>query len=335
MGRLREAPDVIKLAKDLGLTSEDPAEAILAHCRERVASWVESFKGKLDLPRLHQLIDNKLDVQHIVVQNDAELDNLIAEQTGHGETIFATLKEEFARGTEAITIKLKHAGVGMKRHLAVIDGRGSRATRIYFGKRHEGSHLLCLSPRQLSFVFRRTHASKNVAEEQLIDRISGELAFYSPIFSPWLVRLQCRYGRPCFHLIDDLRMHVCTEASWTATAIAMVEQNESPAIYLTARYASKAGQVSGPGSTSWALRANPRWNRAAKNAGLFIPWNYRIPSSSVIHHTFHSVLGSMDQNADERLGIWTASNGSSLSDLPVRIEARKLSDQVSAIITLR
>jgi hypothetical protein len=217
----------------------------------------------------------------------------------------------------------------------VIDGRGNRAARSYFGKRHEGSHLLCLSPRQLSFVFRRTHASKNVAEEQLIDRISGELAFYSPIFSPWLVRLQCRYGRPCFQLIDDLRQHVCTEASWTATAIAMVEQNESPAIYLTARHASKTGQISGPESSSWALRASPRWNQAAKDAGLFIPWNYRIPSSSVIHHTFHAALGSMDQTADERLGTWTASTGSRLLDLPVRIEARRQHDQVSAIITLR
>lgn len=335
MGRLREAPAVIKLAKDLGLTSEDPAEAILAHCRERVASWAESFKGKLDLQRFHRLIDDKLNVQHYVVRSDVELDNLVGEQTKRGEAIFATLKDEFAGGTEAITVKLKHAGVGMRQHLAVIDGRGNRSARIFFGKRHEGSHLLCLSPMQLSFVFRRTHASKNVAEEQLIDRISGELAFYSPIFSPCLVRLQCRYGRPCFQLIDDLRQDVCSEASWTATAIAMVEQNEFPAIYLTARYASKTGESSGPESSSWALRASPRGNQAAKHAGLFVPWNYRIPSTSVIHHTFCASPGSLDQFADERLGTWTASNGTRLSDLPVRIEVRRQRDHVSAIITLR
>lgn len=81
-------------------------------------------------------------------------------------------------------MKLNHPGVNMKQHLAVIDGRGSREARVFFGKRHEGSHLLCLSPMQLSFVFRRTHAARNAAEEQLIDRISGELAFYSPLFSP-------------------------------------------------------------------------------------------------------------------------------------------------------
>jgi hypothetical protein len=42
----------------------------------------------------------------------------------------------------------------------------------------------------------------------------------------------------------------------------------------------------------------------------------------------------MDVHADERLGMWTASNGSRLRDIPVHIEARKYSDQVTAIITL-
>ncbi len=201
MRRLREAPGVIKIAKDLALASADPVEAILDHCRGRIASWVTEFKGHLTLTRFHQLIDDRLNLHHVVVRTDQELDDLVREQTGRGEVIFGTLKDEFAGGTEAITFKLRNPGVGMKRHLAVIDGRGERAARVYFGKRHEGSHLLSMSPVQLSFVFRRTHATRNAAEEQLMDRIGGELAFYPPLFRPKLDRLQQRYLRPCFGLL--------------------------------------------------------------------------------------------------------------------------------------
>ncbi len=333
MGRLRQASDVIKIAKDIGLTGADPVEAILHHCRERVASWVKGFNGHLTLSRFHQLIDDQLDLHHVVIRNDQELDDLIHEQTKRGEVIFGTLKDEFAGGTEAITIKLRNTDVGMKRHLAVIDGRGERAARVYFGKRHEGSHLLSLSPMQLSFVFRRTHATRNAAEERLMDRISGVLAFYPPLFRPELDRLQQRYVRPCFSLVDDVRHEVCPEASWTATAIAVIEQNDHPAVFLTARYADKIGGA-GPGSRSWALRASARWNRAAKAAGLVIPWNYRVPAESMIHRRFHSPLEILEPHVDERLGIWTASNGSHLPDLPIRVEARMCGDYVTAIIAL-
>ncbi len=333
MGRLQQAPGVVQIARDLSLASADPVEAILDHCRTRVASWVTGFKGRLTLQRFHQLIDDRLNLHHVVVKSDLELDDLIREQTGCGEAIFETLKDEFAGGTEAITFKLRKAEVGMRQHLAVIDGRGQRAARVFFGKRHEGSHLLCLSPLQLSFVFRRTHATKNAAEERLMDRIGGELAFYPPLFRPQLNRLQKIYVGPCFDLVDDVRNAVCPEASWTTTAIAVVEQNEFPALFLTARYASKTRDP-GPESPSWALRVSVRANQAAKSAGLNIPWNYRVPETSLIYRAFHAPLGMLDAHADERLGIWTASNGSRLLDLPIHIEARKHGDQVTAIITL-
>lgn len=167
MGKLRESPDVVKLAKDLGLSSTDPIEAILDHCRERVSSWIADFKGTLTLPRFHQLLDDRLSLNHVVIRSDYELDCLIAEQVDRGEVIFRTLKGEFSDGTEAITFKLRRVDVGMRRHLSVIDGRGTRASRVYFGKRHESSHLLCLSPRQLSFVFRRTMLSRMLQKSSL------------------------------------------------------------------------------------------------------------------------------------------------------------------------
>lgn len=290
-------------------------------------------KGPISLPRLHQIIDERLSLRHVVITTDQELDDLIREQTGRREVVFHTIKDEFAQGTQAITIKLKNPGLGMKRHLAVIDGRHDRARRVFFSKRHENSHLLTLTSTQMSFVFRRTHAKKTPGEELLMDKIGGELAFYPPLFRPELHQLQRRYGRPCFQLVEDLKNEVCPEASQIATAIAAIEQNEIPALLVTGRYSSKISDQDNP-SASWALRASVRRNRAAGQAGLLIPWNYRIPPSSIIHRMFHESFGLLHAHADERLGAWTSSDGSRLQDLPVHIEVRKYLDHVLAIITL-
>jgi hypothetical protein len=333
MVRLGSAADVRKIAKDLGLSGHDPVRAVLEHCRAKVVSWVEEFDGRLALNGLHNLIDDRLSLQHVVVTSDDELRELVRRQVARGELAFATLTDEFAGGTEAITFKLRNPGFGMRRHLAVIDGRGERAARVYFGKRHEASHLLSLAPTQLSFVFRRTHATRTAAEERLMDRIGGELAFYPPLFRPELDRLQRRYIRPCFQLVDDVRAEVCPEASWTATAIAVIEQNDFPALFLTARYGSKTSDTD-PRSPSWALRASPRGNTAARAAGLTIHWNYRVPKASIIHTAFHAPHRLLDLHADERLGIWTSSDGSRLRDLSVHVEVRRRRDDVAAIITL-
>lgn len=166
-----------------------------------------------------------------------------------------------------------------------------------------------------------------------MDRIGGEVAFYPMLFRPELDRVQRRYGKPCFEVANDLRSEVCPDASWTATAIAMVEQNEVPALFLTAQCSSKVSD-SGRRSSSWALRASARPNEAARQEGLFIPWNYRIPPESIIHEMFEGI-DTHDGHANERLGIWTSSNGSSLPDLPIHVQARTRGDQVIAIITLR
>jgi len=65
-----------------------------------------------------------------------------------------------------------------------------------------------------------------------------------------------------------------------------------------------------------------------------IPWNFRVPKGSIIYTAFHTPYRLLDQHAEERLGVWTASDGSRLRDLPVHIEVRRHGDQVSAIVTL-
>jgi len=334
MGQLRRAPEVIKIAAGLSLQGDDPVREIMKYCDNQVESWLAKYPTPKTLTTFHKIISDRLSIHHVKVETDEELDALVREQTGRGEVIFHTLRDEFSQGTQAITFKLAHAERGMKKHLAVVDGRGDRAPRVYFGKRHEDSHILTLSPYQLSFVFRRTHLRKTSAEEALMDKIAGHLAFYPKLFQPQLHQLQDRYGRPCFQLVEDLKLRVCSEASYTATAIATVEQNGLPALLIDARYSTKRRDSSVP-PTSWALRATSvRASAQARRTGLVIPWNYRIPTSSIISQAFHDGLVLRHDHADERLGAWSCSDGSRLPDLPVHIELKKFADHVLALITL-
>src|SRR5882724_8935236 len=106
MPQLQRAPSVIRIARDLGLSGNDPVQAILDHCLAKIEVWASEFKGSLTLSRLHQLVDNHLDLQHVVVTTDDELDVLIREQVVQKELGIATLRDEFASGTEAITFRL-------------------------------------------------------------------------------------------------------------------------------------------------------------------------------------------------------------------------------------
>src|SRR5207249_1124841 len=98
-------------------------------------------------------------------------------------------------------------------------------------------------------------------------------------------------------------------------------------------YGAKRGDNSVP-SRSWALRTGRvRASASAKSLGMVIPWNYRVPRSSVLYEVFHGPAPS-HAHADERLGSWTSSDGRGLPDLPVHVEARRYGDEVLAVLTL-
>jgi hypothetical protein len=107
--------------------------------------------------------------------------------------------------------------------------------------------------------------------------------------------------------------------------------NDVPAVLLSAHYGAKRGDNSVP--PSWALRTGRvRASASARNLGMVIPWNYRVPRSSVIYEVFHGVAPS-HTHADERLGSWTSSDGKGLRDLALHVEARRYGDEVLAILT--
>jgi hypothetical protein len=76
-------------------------------------------------------------------------------------------------------------------------------------------------------------------------------------------------------------------------------------------------------------------NSAARSSRIRIDRNMEIPANSVISMLFHKALDtktSLDSSARENLRSWRHSDGLSLSNVEVHIEARRLGDRVFALI---
>lgn len=72
-------------------------------------------------------------------------------------------------------------------------------------------------------------------------------------------------------------------------------------------------------------------NPAAQTERFTIPGNMRVPKTSVIHAVFEADSFAEDQ-AEENLIDWESSDGKTLEDRAVLVEARKVSDRVVALV---
>ena len=76
-------------------------------------------------------------------------------------------------------------------------------------------------------------------------------------------------------------------------------------------------------------------NFAARNARIYIPPHMRVPHDSVITQV-HSFSLSSIQNyvtATENLNSWSSSNGKSLPEQVISVEAQNFGERVYAIVT--
>jgi hypothetical protein len=198
-------------------------------------------------------------------------------------------------------------------------------------------HLLILTD-QMRLAFRRTHfgLDDKDPEEALVDVIAGAFGFFPDLISP------LAKGQPSFKQIENIRMHLCPEASQQSSLIGIAKAWPTPCILLHARLALKRGErrqlaqgtlgfQEGPKEVLRAAQVTP--NDAARNADFVIFPNMRIPDRSIIHRIFADLSG--DGEAAEDLSWWKSSDGMRLADAKVLVQARRIRDGVHALITLR
>jgi hypothetical protein len=334
--RLKENYQIHKLAGDLGIKAgSNVVTDILAYCERRVKELMVGCTGCTTLSEGLDWVAAKMKTEFRVVRNDKDLASIVEVYAGKGETAFAGLEKELSsEGTLGITIKRLNREPWETAYVSVIDCRGKKAAREYFTKWHEVAHLLTQTE-QMRLVFRRTHRpeTRKDPEEVLMDLIAGRLG-YNPPF-----QFRRTMEQISFEAIEDLRTQLCPEASKESALIGFVTFWPAPCFLVRARMGFKRGEQEGlkqpgfyfadsPTAALRAVRVTP--SNSARESGLMIHENRRIPEASVIYRVLHEEIAY--DEAEENLVWWESSSGRSLADCRVLVKARLSWEGVDALI---
>lgn len=342
MSRLDQEPDVIDLAHELGLSGRgNPLEAVVGHCLDRIGCWLTSDGPVSTIGELESVVAQRLHMVFEEVETDEALDSVIRKYVKFGEGVFTYLKHDLDGDTFGATYRRDKVPLDAPDRLVVIiDCRGDKGPRRFFTRWHEIAHFL-VEPegKEVESPVRRASDSPL---ERLMDEIAAHAGFYEPIFGPIFDREMAGHPRLTFQVADTVRRRFCATASFQSTLFACLRRLTTPVVYVEASVAHKAehereirqgGQwlfeETRPEAQLRAVQVVP--NAAAQKAKLFIAPKMRIPGSSVIHRLFDDKSGGEDLG-QENLSTWEYSKGKRLADQAVWIEAKKIKDQVIALV---
>ena len=329
MTRLDQSPEIMKLARELGVDDAAPVENILNHCSRRIDGWVVEAGGVTNIDDLESLVTQRLQMVFEEIRIDDDWDRLKEVYArGKKEFVFAGMRTKFDEDdnlTYGALLQRKHATAECPdRFVAVIDCRGSKLARRFFTRWHEIAHRLTTHADMQEPVYRSEHDPI----ERLMDEIAGHVGFYEPIFHPAYRRAS--QGKPHlkFGTVETIINGAFPAASFQATLFACLRRLQTPVVYLEAAMAHKKDrQKVGPGE----LRAvKVIQNKAAQQERFTIPMNLRVPASSVVHRLFDAEPLT-DGDGHEDLSQWET-QGRHLESCAVVVEARKVPDRVFAIV---
>lgn len=309
---------VQRLAQDLGLkSSADPIRMIVEYCRCKVQKLIEDFDGANTPADILPWLAGKLSTCFVEIKEDSDLCRVVAEYGKRKEYAFATLAQELSECTEGITLRLSRRQLWEPEFVSIIDCRGRRKLRRYHTKWHELVHLLIMTD-QTRMEFRRTHevGLEKSAEEKLVDIIAGELSFFPEFVEPHI------QGEISFAKIEQIRSLVCPEASFTSAAINISKMWDSPCIWIEARLQTKRGAYAGEPPALRAVKI--AGNVAAREQGLHMIVNFRVPENSIVFRLFYG--HTFASEAFENLNWWKASSGTCLKNCSIKVEVRRFGD---------
>jgi hypothetical protein len=261
---------------------------------------------------------------------------------GKREFVFATLRDKFNDPVNPIygaLVRCDNAAADdPDRYVAVIDCRGEKLPRRSFTRWHEIAHRLTTDADPDKPVYRSEHDPI----EQMMDRIASHIGFYEPLLGPAFNREVPEGRNLSFDAVEKIRRDSFPEASFQATLFACHRRHGEPAVYVEAIPALKVGHrreiTQGAQWLFDDLKPVPELravmviqNEAARQRGLFIAPNMRVPESSLIHRV-HADESLTNRESIENLRDWEHSGGKRLANQEVRIEAKKTRDRVIALV---
>jgi hypothetical protein len=290
------------------------ADAITHAAEAQVARWIDDLGDDVEsLEDVHRIVLNFTGMRIERVERDEDIGR-IASRYGR-RAIPAQLEFEFARDTEALVFQNSAADArSSSRLIAVVDARGDRALRAWFGERHECAHLLCKDPSAGS-VYRRTTTKRPEPIEQVVDAVAANIGFWRPVVEPVLAK------ELSIHNVLDAfartRQTIAPAASIEACYRAFTRLCPFPLVVV--RCSEGCRRDDGIGISSTLRATTVIQNQLAGSAGMFVPYNYRIPDDSVIRR---SRAGRAAIEGFDDLGRWTDSRGHTLEPCRVRIISR-------------
>ena len=344
MSALATEPKIISMAHGLGIHAGDPVEGIKRFCREKVRRLIAGHQEIRSIEDVERIVCEKLNITIIEIWNDADLDAVIEKYARIGkDAAFAYLRKDLDFETFATLIRCRRKiGDDDDRYVAVVDCRGEKGSKRFFSRWHEIAHVLTLFE-QLQFPLHRSTAKKD-AVEKMMDIIAGDVGFFEPLFTPLLNDEVTAVGRITFDGIRQVRSRFCPSASLQATLNACAGKATVPVMHLEAAMRMKRAEerfvASGQGDLFPAAAPIPQLrvstaasNAAARQIGLVVHPNMRIPSASVIARAFTADDEFLSFTAVEDMQTWTSSRGGHMTARPVMVEAMRVRDQVWAIVT--
>jgi len=339
-------PKIRELARDLNLDWRgDCAQRLRQFAVEKVRGWTELLPVT-SMDTLLGLAASMLSLKLLYIASDDDLCRFAADYRTSWPRLGAQLKAEF-ENSDTMGFLLTHPSPkpGAPRYYAFIDRRSDRAVRAYFTAWHEVAHLL-LQPPQLAFAgFRRVTTGSATKDpiEALVDQVAGELAFFGPLAEPEVARELDSGNRLTLDSVQRIRDAVAPEASFSATAHALVRLVDQPLAFLVADVRLKPTEARSLAGDQFQLIDAPEPqaklrtssvfpNDAARAAGFRIFQNMRVPDDSVISQVYHErIEGTASRTEDQ--AIWESS-GKHLPQLRVRVEARKFGPVTYALVSL-
>ena len=342
MSRLDQAPEIIGLARELGVGAGAPVDGILDQCRRRIDGWVAEAGGVTAIDTLEALVTQRLQMVFEEVRADDDFDRLTQVYAREKrEFVFATMRSKFDDDANptfgALVLRRNAAADSPDRYVAVIDCRGGKLARRFFTRWHEIAHRLTTHADEGSRE--PAYRSEHDPIERLMDEIAAHVGFYEPIFAPAYRQASGGNRLLTFGTVEGVIERSFPASSFQATLFACTRRQPKPVLYLEAALAHKKDvkrrlatpSLFGDGPPPGELRAvKVIPNSAALEDGFFIPTNMRIPAASVIHRLFDTGPLTTGDGL-ECLSQWE-SQGKALPRRAVAVEGRKVGDRVIAIV---
>lgn len=343
MSRFDVAPEVLDLAKELGVGSSTPIEAILDYCRSRIDRWVNEAGGVTDIDALESLVSQRLQMVFEEIRSDEDFDRLREVYAkGKKDYVFAAMRTKFNGGDNptygALVQRKNVTNDAPDRFVAVIDCRGSKLARRFFTRWHEIAHRLTTHADIPEPVYRSEHDPI----ERLMDEIAGHVGFYEPLFAPAFHQAHEGKSLLRFETVASVMRSRFPAASFQSTLFACIRRLSTPVLYVEAALSHTkevrkriedtsprlfGAEPSPPGELR-AVKVNP--NKAAQQQRFSIPANMRVPAGSVIDRMF-GAEPLVEGSGTENLSVWE-SRGKALENRAVVVEARKVPERVIAIV---